>query len=106
MVEVFKNNHADVWHDFATGQSNDWERVSLLRCVWRWRVSLIDSCCGAAQALEGYQAAVDFPVCTYYKELAEAYPDAKVRTVAMRDVQLVMVLESDAGVAVLSGRSS
>ena len=27
---------------------------------------------------EGYQAAVDFPVCYHYRELTEQYPDAKV----------------------------
>ena len=28
--------------------------------------------------MEGYQAAVDFPTCLYYKEMMEYYPDAKV----------------------------
>ncbi len=27
---------------------------------------------------EGYESAVDFPVCSYYKELMEKYPEAKV----------------------------
>ena len=29
MVEVIENNHANVWYEFATDQSNDWERVRL-----------------------------------------------------------------------------
>ena len=27
MTEMFKHKHASVWYEFATGESNDWERV-------------------------------------------------------------------------------
>ncbi len=45
------------WHDFAVGKTSslDWKRL-----------------------LEGYAAAVDCPVCLYYKELMDVFPEAKV----------------------------
>ena len=57
MVEVFKNPAAfDWWSDAADDPR---------RANW-------------AQIFEGYNATVDWPNATYYKELADAYPDAKV----------------------------
>lgn len=55
MVEVFQNPDAiNWWIDAATGKP-DWEKI-----------------------FEGYNATVDWPSCTFYAELAETYPDAKV----------------------------
>ena len=57
MVEVFKNPVAfDWWSDAADDpQHANWARI-----------------------FEGYNATVDWPNATYYKELADAYPQAKV----------------------------
>ena len=56
MKEVFKNpTHAAIWRAAAEGKSVDWDAL-----------------------LEGYQATVDWPGCTFYQELMERYPDAKV----------------------------
>jgi hypothetical protein len=57
MVEVFKNPQApDWWSAAADAPANaDWGRI-----------------------FEGYSATVDWPNATYYRELADAYPDAKV----------------------------
>jgi hypothetical protein len=50
------DGHLDAWHDFAVeGKPID----------WRW-------------LLKGYRACVDFPTCIYYRELMEAFPQAKV----------------------------
>lgn len=45
--------------------------------VTRWR-DVLDSKLSAAEILDGYPATVDWPGSYYYRELAEAYPDAKV----------------------------
>ena len=52
-----------IWHDFAVGKtaSPDWKHL-----------------------FAGYAAAVDCPVCLYYKELMEVFPDAKV-VLTLRD---------------------
>jgi len=56
MVEVFGHpEHADVWQAAWRGEQVDW---------------------GAF--LGDYRAAVDWPACTFYEELKERYPDAKV----------------------------
>jgi hypothetical protein len=57
MVEVFKNPAApDMWSAAADDPANaDW-----------------------GQIFAGYNSTVDWPNATYYKELADAYPDAKV----------------------------
>ncbi len=56
MREVFKNpQHAALWQAAADGKPTDWDAL-----------------------LEGYQATVDWPGCTFYKELTAKYPDAKV----------------------------
>jgi hypothetical protein len=57
MVEVFKNPAAcDWWSDAADDpQHANWARI-----------------------FEGYNSTVDWPNATYYKELADAYPQAKV----------------------------
>jgi hypothetical protein len=57
MVEVFKNPAAfDWWSDAADDPQNA-----------NW-----------AQIFEGYNSTVDWPNATYYQELADAYPQAKV----------------------------
>lgn len=56
MIEVFKNPAAPAWWEAAAeGGAVDWERI-----------------------FEGYRSTVDWPSATFYEELAEAYPDAKV----------------------------
>lgn len=56
MMEVFKNPKAPgYWEAAADGKPVDWEEV-----------------------FAGYNSTVDWPSATFYKELAEAYPDAKV----------------------------
>jgi len=53
------------WHDFAVGKTPamDWERL-----------------------FAGYVATVDCPVCIYYKELLEVFPEAKI-ILTVRDSQ-------------------
>jgi hypothetical protein len=53
------------WHDFAVGKTPvmDWKRL-----------------------FAGYTAAVDCPVCMYYEELMEAFPEARV-ILTVRDPQ-------------------
>lgn len=56
MTEVL--GHPDriaLWYAAATGETANWKEV-----------------------FQGYQATVDWPACTFYKELMEIYPDAKV----------------------------
>ena len=55
MTDVYRNGHADLWRKKANGGDLDWEEV-----------------------LGGYRAAVDWPVASYYEELAELNPNAKV----------------------------
>ena len=56
MSEVFKNSAAPgYWEAAADGKPVDWEEV-----------------------FAGYRSTVDWPSATFYKELADAYPDAKV----------------------------
>ena len=56
MQEVFAHpQHVPVWQAAADGQKVDWDAL-----------------------LEGFQATVDWPGCTFYQELMEHYPDAKV----------------------------
>ncbi|MDB5475734.1 MAG: hypothetical protein JWP49_1245 [Phenylobacterium sp.] len=55
MVEVFKNPQAPLWWIDAAEGRPDWEKI-----------------------FAGYASTVDWPNATFYKELAEAYPDAKV----------------------------
>lgn len=56
MVEVFKNPKAPAyWEAAADGEAVDWEQV-----------------------FQGYGATVDWPSATFWRELAEAYPKAKV----------------------------
>jgi hypothetical protein len=57
MVEVFKNPAAfDWWYEAGCDPAHaNWARI-----------------------FEGYQSTVDWPNATYYRELADAYPDAKV----------------------------
>jgi hypothetical protein len=53
--------HARYWEAAAKGKPTDWEKL-----------------------FEGYEATVDWPGCTFYKELMAAYPDAKV-VLSVRD---------------------
>lgn len=56
MSEVFENSsHADRWNAAALGGQVNWENL-----------------------LEDYAATVDWPGCSFYEELMEVYPDAKV----------------------------
>ena len=56
MVEVFKNPRApSYWEAVADGEAPDWESI-----------------------FAGYGSTVDWPNATYYAELADAYPTAKV----------------------------
>lgn len=56
MAELFQNaDHLDLWEQaLATGSCN-WDKL-----------------------FEGYRASVDWPACTYWKQLAEHYPNSKV----------------------------
>lgn len=56
MLEVIMNQgHANKWLATTQGKPVVWDEI-----------------------FEGYQATVDWPGCTFYKELMEHYPDAKV----------------------------
>jgi hypothetical protein len=56
MTEVFANpEHTGFWVSAWRGESADWDGV-----------------------LGGYEAAVDWPACTFYEELMERHPEAKV----------------------------
>lgn len=56
MTEVFAHpEHADFWISAWRGEPADWESV-----------------------LGGYEAAVDWPACTFYEELMERHPEAQV----------------------------
>jgi hypothetical protein len=62
MTEVIKHlDHADVWMDAGRGRPVDWESI-----------------------LRDYPSGVDFPICNFYGELMERYPDAKV-VLSVRD---------------------
>jgi hypothetical protein len=64
MFEVFKNPLAPgYWEMAADGEPMDWEKV-----------------------FEGYVSTVDWPSATFYEELANAYPDAKV-ILSLRDAE-------------------
>ena len=56
MTELFENpQHAELWERAAHGESIRWDDL-----------------------LGDYGATVDWPGCTFYEEMMEAYPDAKV----------------------------
>jgi len=56
MIELFMDPQRVVyWEAASAGQPVDWDAL-----------------------FDGYQAAVDYPTCRYYKELMAHYPDAKV----------------------------
>jgi hypothetical protein len=63
MVEVFKNPPSMAWWEAAADGNPDWPKI-----------------------FEGFKAAVDWPTATFYKELADFYPDAKV-VLTVRDPQ-------------------
>ena len=63
-MEVFgKPDHIALWQAAGDGKSVDWETV-----------------------FDGYHSAVDWPVCYFWKELIELYPDAKV-LLTIRDAE-------------------
>src|SRR5215203_6053395 len=56
MIEIFEHpEHADFWEAAWRGEPVDWDGV-----------------------LGGYQATVDWPACTFYGELLQRHPEAKV----------------------------
>jgi sulfotransferase family protein len=56
MLEVFvRPDHVTIWQEAVDGRPPDWEAL-----------------------YEGFVAAVDWPTCTFWRELADAYPDAPV----------------------------
>lgn len=56
MTELFENSsHADLWNAAANGERVDWEAL-----------------------LGDYAATVDWPGCSFYQDLMEEYPDARV----------------------------
>ncbi len=56
MIEVLRNPwQAELWLEAARGKPVDWDHL-----------------------LNGYQACVDWPGCSFWKEFAELFPDAKV----------------------------
>lgn len=62
MSEVFVTpGHAQVWHAAARGEPVDWDAL-----------------------FEGYQAAVDWPACSFWRELMDHYPESKV-LLSLRD---------------------
>lgn len=62
MSELGKNpEHRPIWQAASAGQPVDWEGL-----------------------FEGYRATVDWPACTYYRELMRCFPDAKV-VLSIRD---------------------
>jgi hypothetical protein len=64
MTEVFHHpEHVAYWRAAANGEPVDWHKL-----------------------FDGYQATVDWPACTFYKELMQAFPDARV-LLTVRDPQ-------------------
>src|SRR5579884_1713139 len=63
MVEVFKNPQSMAWWADAADGKADWPKI-----------------------FQGFKAAVDWPTATFYKELADFYPEAKV-ILTVRDSQ-------------------
>lgn len=56
MMEVIAHpDHTGIWRDAFRKQAVDWDAL-----------------------FDGYRAAVDWPACNWWRELAEYYPDAKV----------------------------
>jgi hypothetical protein len=56
MMEVFKNQAWDLWYEASKDPAHaDWATI-----------------------FQGYGSTVDWPNATYWKELADAYPDAKI----------------------------
>jgi hypothetical protein len=56
MIELFGHpEHVPIWEAASQGKPVDWERL-----------------------FSGYRATTDWPACTFYKELMERYPDAKM----------------------------
>jgi Sulfotransferase domain len=95
MTEVFAHpEHADLWVSAWRKEPVDWDKV-----------------------LEGYEATMDWPACTFYEELMERNPEAKV-LLSVRDperwyestrttiYELSMLLDSSAIARLIFGLSS
>jgi Sulfotransferase domain len=64
MMEVFgRPEHVALWHDAAHGKRVDWDAL-----------------------FAGFDATVDWPACSFWRELSEHYPDAKV-LLTVRDAE-------------------
>jgi len=61
MQEVARNQHAPRWHAAARGEAQPWDEV-----------------------FAGYHATVDWPACSFWRELADYYPNARV-LLSLRD---------------------
>jgi hypothetical protein len=60
----FENGHMDMWNNYMEGNSDmDWDKL-----------------------FAGYDASTDLPACIYWREMMEAFPDAKV-VLTVRDVE-------------------
>lgn len=85
MSEVIRNPHfARYWAQLAQGERVDWEAV-----------------------FEGYRSTVDWPACTYWRELMQQWPEAKV-ILTVRDSRrwhqsVLNTIFSDAHVARFEG---
>ena len=56
MMNNFKNGHLDMWNDFMEGKAEmDWQKL-----------------------FAGYDVVYDLPLCIYWREMMEAFPEAKV----------------------------
>src|SRR5207244_616186 len=56
MYEVFQHlDHVPLWHDAALGKPVDWDKI-----------------------FDGYTAAVDWPVGSFWQEVSEYYPDSLI----------------------------
>ena len=64
MAEIFEHlEHVPFWQEAGEGKPRDWEQV-----------------------FAGYQSAVDWPASAFYRELMDAYPEAKV-ILTVRDAE-------------------
>lgn len=60
------------------------EFMEHLEHISHWEAALKGKPVAWAELFEGYRATVDWPGCTFYRELMDAYPDAKV-VLSVRD---------------------
>jgi len=69
---MMQSAHLQAWHDFAVGKTPAMD--------WEWLFA-------------DYRAAVDCPVCMYYDELMEVFPEAKV-ILTVRDPEHLTFLDN------------